>query len=282
MCLLSGLLALQRELSVTIEVVHVDHGLRPESRTDAQFVTDECLRRGVPAHITSLDPMPDGVNLEAWSRESRYRYFARVQQEIAADWILTAHHANDAAETLLMQLISNKEPNGIRVRDDDRRLLRPLLTVRRAELERFAARTKTPFRNDASNDDQTFLRNRVRKTLLPLLEERFDPAVVASLADRALLLGEDERYLSSLAGEMADSVMTAPWGGAEWRNRLLTRLGSIPFSLRWRMVEEILRPDLGFSLGARRAVEGEMVVAGRLILRWVGGELLKFENPSTE
>jgi tRNA(Ile)-lysidine synthase len=285
MGLLAGLGALQRELAISIEVAHVDHGFRVDSALDAEFVRQECSKRGTPFHTTKLPPRPKGVNLEAWARDSRYRYLKTVRDQIGADWIVTAHHANDAAETLLMQLLSNKEPNGIKGADEELRVLRPLLGVRRRDLERFAARFKVSFRHDSSNDDETFLRNRVRKTLLPLLETRFDPSIVASLADRAVLLAEDEGYLSSLARLEVDPLQAgATWGSPEWVVGLRSRLDSLPRPLRWRFVEELLRPELGFSLGARKADEvarfvesgrGEVILGGRLALRWVAGEMTK-------
>ena len=169
------------------------------------------------------------------------------------DWVVTAHTANDVAETLLIRLLANKELNSIERKDQRRRCLRPLLDVSRDQIEEYARRYRVECIEDPTNADTALLRNRVRHTLLPRLERDFDPSVVWTLSERAQALASDCQALEVLALGVVSEVGGLQEGDPGWLSRCSTALGSLPFGLQWRVVQALLEPLMGFEVGEKSA-----------------------------
>ncbi len=251
--LLHGLLSIQRLLGLTIEVCHVDHKLRSDSGRDAEFVRDLCARQGIECHIVTLEPRPARENLEAWARNRRYEAFSEVLRRRGLDLVVTAHNANDVAETLLMRLIANKELNTIEYSDPVRSCLRPLITVSRPQIEEYVLGHALEFVEDPTNADVSFIRNRVRAELIPLLGERFDPSIVWILSEQARVIAEDCDGLRQIAEVAAAAVGPLAEQSPTWLQRLRESLGQSPVAVRWRIVQLIFTPFLGFSVGVHKA-----------------------------
>ena len=148
-----------------VEAATVDHGLRPESATEAAMVADWCREQGIP-HAVLYPGEPVAGNVQHWARTQRYRLLEdwRIAQKI--DWIFTAHHADDQLETLLMRLNRGAGVNGLAgIRARQGHILRPLLGVRRAQLLDHVRQQRLPFVNDPSNSDPRFDRATIRKLL---------------------------------------------------------------------------------------------------------------------
>jgi tRNA(Ile)-lysidine synthase len=211
-------------LGVGLSAVHVHHGLRgEEADADLEFVRALCLRLEVPLHVHHAS-VPERVarsreagqteTIEEAARELRYACFARLIAEGHADSVLTAHTLDDQAETVLMKLLRGAWTEGISgihpvvrlqgtgSREPGRsggRIVRPLLSVRRAELEDCLRWQGQVWRTDSSNADEAFTRNRVRHHLLPILRE-YNPAIEKALANLAELARDDEaRWQAELA-----------------------------------------------------------------------------------
>jgi tRNA(Ile)-lysidine synthase len=156
-----------------IELVasHVNHHLRgADSDEDEAFVRDLCARLGVPLHVEDGTLDAEAVRaggVEAAAREVRHARLHAVRERVGGRWIATAHQRNDQAETVLMRLMTGgglAALRGIHPRRDDG-VIRPLLEVRRAEIDEFLRQRGVTARVDASNADPRFLRNRVRAML---------------------------------------------------------------------------------------------------------------------
>ena len=203
-----------------LEAVHFDHGLRGEaSRQDALWCEDFCRARDIAFRKIELRLAP-GPDLEAAARASRLAYYRRIAPVAVA----LAHHADDAAETLLLRLARGSNVSALAALRPVRKLgqvtlLRPLLGRRRAELEAFLrSEGVTDWRNDASNRDNHFARNRLRNELLPALYRALPPARKGLL--RALsALTLDAEYLEQCAEEKLREIgdarvtPTAFWRG---------------------------------------------------------------------
>lgn len=259
--------SLARELTLTIEVAHVNHNLRPDSGMDRDLVTSTAGRMGVRCHVKELsdprsDSAPPGVshsrtwsgNLEAWGREERYAFFTGLQRSLNFDWIVTAHTANDAAETLLMRLIANKETGTILARDERRQVLRPLLRASREQIDEYAHEHQLDWREDSSNLDLSFTRNRIRHRVLPFLEQEFGKGTTRSVAERAAGLGGDDELLDELAHKVATQIGPVTFNSEGWLTRASEVLATTPLSLQWRAVGILFLPILGFPLGPRRSL----------------------------
>jgi len=182
--------------------VHVHHGLSPHADAWSQFCVDYCARLGVPLRVARVDvDRQSRLGLEAAARAARYAILA----ESAADVLLLAHHQDDLAETLLFNLLRGAGVAGAagmpaERRLGARRLLRPLLACRRAELEAYARDHDLAWIDDESNDDTRYSRNFLRHEVLPVVRQRF-PAAGNSLAQAAQHFGEADALLAEVAGD---------------------------------------------------------------------------------
>jgi tRNA(Ile)-lysidine synthase len=205
--LLHALHELHAVLGLSLHAAHVHHGLRAEADLDADVVGRLCERLAIPFHLerVPVDRGGPGAGEEPWSgveaeaRRARYGAFRRLAAATGAARVATAHTADDQAETVLMRLLQGAGPRGLAGIPPKRDLfIRPLIDVRRVEIEADLRRRSEPWVEDAMNRDPRFLRTRIRHELLPYLERRFEPGLVALLgrsADltRALVFDLDRR-----------------------------------------------------------------------------------------
>ncbi len=191
-----------RESTDRLQVAHFNHGLRgAESDKDEAFVQDLC--RGI--QLTCLigragkdRPSVGGKgSIEACARDARYTFLQETAEQIGARYVVTAHTADDQAETILHRIVRGTGLGGLAGMRRARKLgqavtlIRPLLEFSRHELREYLADLGQEYREDESNRDTRMTRNRIRHEVLPMLSERFNPSV-----DEAL------RRLGSLAGEL--------------------------------------------------------------------------------
>ena len=202
--MLDALLLLAPSHGWRVVAAHLDHGLRPSSPDDVSFCRELCRRLGVPLRVGAADvharAARDGRGIEAAAREERYAFLRGVQAQEEASAIAVAHTRDDQAETLLMRLLRGAGRRGLAgMRERTGDLLRPILSVSRAEvLAHLEARGLT-WREDPTNSDPAFLRNRVRAELLPLLEARFNPAAREAVARAAEVLADEDALLAEWA-----------------------------------------------------------------------------------
>lgn len=248
-------------LSVQLVVAHLDHGLRKASVEDADWVNQQCAKLGVPVVVQSANirkrARDTADNLEQAARNARYDFFRKASEEHAAQLVLTGHTLDDQAETILMRLVRGSAAEGLAgietVRtlapDTEILLARPLLSwARRNDTEHYCRTRRVRFRVDEMNSDERFVRVRVRKQLLPLMQS-FNNRIVEALSRTAILLREDARALSEEAekllqeaaanGEKADK-------GSRLRVTLKTEvLEGAPRSIRKRALRLWISRELG-------------------------------------
>jgi tRNA(Ile)-lysidine synthase len=187
---------------LALTAAHLDHGLRAESAADAAFVADLCAGLGVPllAARRAVRARP-GESPEAAARRVRYRFLQAAARKAGAKALATAHHADDLAETVLMRLLAGAGSAGLAAMARPRPgVLRPLLDHPKADLVAYAERRNLAFREDASNRDPRFDRNRVRAEVLPALAA-VNPNVVATLGREARVLADEADFLARTAAE---------------------------------------------------------------------------------
>ncbi len=207
--LLDVLTALSKPLAFELSAVHVNHGISGNAAKWGHFCTQLCYSYAIPVSVSYLKiKKTPGMSLEAVAREKRYQIFNRQQ----ADYVLLAHHLDDQAETLLLQLFRGAGVKGLSAMPTVRKqgagtapaILRPLLEVSRSSIETYAAQHCLNWIVDESNDSITFNRNFLRHEILPVLGERYPNyakilrRTSQHMAEAALLLDElaelDARY----------------------------------------------------------------------------------------
>ena len=164
-----------------IAAATVDHGLRSDSAAEAQYVAEICAARAIPHDILRPAEAISG-SLQAAARRARYALLGDWRVARGIDWLLTAHHADDQLETMVMRLARASGVGGLAgVRARQGHVLRPLLHLRRASLQQYVAAAGLRPVDDPSNRDDRFDRARIRKTLAG--QDFLDPAAVAVSAD---------------------------------------------------------------------------------------------------
>ena len=217
LCLLHALHALRAlapELGLRLHVAHLDHGLRATSAADAAWVRALCVAWELPCTLDRCDVRAlaerEGRSLEDAARQARYRFLAQVARQVGARAVAVGHTADDQAETVLLHLIRGTGLEGLagmapdaawplpdEQGTDGLRLLRPLLALTRADTEAYCAAVGLTPRQDESNRDLAYARNRVRLELLPLLRE-LNPGITATLGRTAAAIAGDVAALRSV------------------------------------------------------------------------------------
>lgn len=184
---------------------HLNHCLRgEESDKDEEFCRQLTAGYPIPFLSSRVDvrkmAQSGGLSLEDAGRRARSNFLCQLRETHGAAAVALAHHADDQAETVLMRLIRGSGMTGLSgmAYRNSSSFVRPLLNISRADIEQYLRRHALAWREDASNRDTTFLRNRIRHELLPLLET-YNPAIRTALSTTASVVGGDEELLDELA-----------------------------------------------------------------------------------
>lgn len=218
MCLLDFLLEWCQGSGGTVIAAHFHHGLRGAAADrDAAFVRDWCARREVPYLLgwgdTRALAKQEGLSAEEAARRLRYGFLTRAAQQADCRWIATGHHADDNAETMLLNLCRGTGSRGLagipQVRGN---VVRPFLDVSRAALERYAAARGLPHVEDETNaDPEAAARNLLRQTVLPALRQ-INPRVIEHMNRTAGLLRQESAALDLAASALAKQAEEMPRG----------------------------------------------------------------------
>jgi tRNA(Ile)-lysidine synthase len=261
-CLLDVLARLSPGMDLTLVAAHFDHGLRgEEDASETRFVARLASERGA-VFETEKAPVSlhdRGGSLEERAREARYAFLDRVRQGHGARRVAVGHTLDDQAETVLMRLLRGAGLSGLSAIPPVREpgIVRPLIRVRRREVEGYLEARGIPWRTDPTNLLAGPLRNRIRLELLPRLLEH-QPRLVERLGEMADLAREEDAFLEGLARDWLDEQR----GAAEDGRVVLPRpaLAGLPAALRRRVVRQALGSAKGGLAGVQRnhvaAVEG--------------------------
>lgn len=217
MCLLELMTTWGQEQGYTVTAAHFHHQLRGEAADrDERFVRDYCAARGIPFVSGTGDTRALGksehLSIEEAARKLRYAFLERAASEHGCARILTAHHADDSAETMLLNLLRGTGLKGLTGIPAVRgRICRPFLEIPRVELERYAEAHGIPHIEDETNQADDAARNVLRHQVLPVLKE-LNPRSVENMARTAALLREDEAVLDADGARLAALARPVPNG----------------------------------------------------------------------
>lgn len=206
-CLLFALLELRKKLDFRLAVCHVNHQIRGKSADeDEAFVRRLCEERGIPFWAfhenVELIAAKRKQSLEEAGRMVRREAFETVRREVGGTKIATAHHKNDSAETLLMNLARGTGLKGMcAIRPVNGIWIRPLLCLERREIEAWLKEQNLPYRQDETNDEDEYMRNRVRHQIIPELEKQVNTRAVRHFCDAAGQVQEVWDYLEAQTQE---------------------------------------------------------------------------------
>ena len=200
--LLHVLQQLRREGELRLFAVHVNHQLRRGADQDERFVESLCSRWQIPCTCIKIRIKREigKSSLEELAREKRLTAMIAVAKQCRADTIALGHQRDDLAETVLMRILRGTGLLGLQsilpLREiKGKKIIRPLIETSREQILAYARKNKLPFRTDPTNATDRFLRNKIRRQLLPLLEKNFNPNIREVLADLSAVSGADYALL---------------------------------------------------------------------------------------
>lgn len=211
--MLHALWRIQHEVPSRLHVATLNHGLRAEAAQDTALVEALAHDLGLPVTVGQVDCVALSrrwsIGLEAAARRARYDFLADVAQQQHAMTIMTAHHADDQAETVLLHLLRGSGIDGLEGMSvlaqvpghNDLLLARPMLSITRAEIERYCQENQLRYVQDASNADPRFTRNRIRHEVLPILAT-INPQIGDSLRRLADVAQVDSAYLRQISAAL--------------------------------------------------------------------------------
>lgn len=267
-CLLDYLHKLGQQRGFTAAAGHLNHLMRPTAQRDEDFVRAFCRERGIPFYTERADVygLCDTweLTVEETGRRARYEFLQRTAAAIGAARIATAHHRDDLAETVILQLLRGTGPQGLTgippVRGN---IIRPLLDTSRRDIERYIEENGLTYVTDETNGDTAYARNRLRLEIWPMLEG-INSEAAAHIARTADILRRENAYLDELAAARLPETGCAVDCGA---------LLAAPEALRPRMLRLLLE-RLGTGrkdLGAVHLETLERLAAGEGMLALPGG-----------
>lgn len=202
MCLVDVLQKIANKSSVTIVIAHVNYGLRgSDSLADERLVKKYAKKYNIICEVLTCDDSLEGSENE-W-RNIRYDFFKKILLKHGATKIAVAHTKNDQAETILGHLLRGsglQGLSGMRQSSEDN-IIRPLLTVLREDVLEYCHKYDIAYNFDKTNEDTTFMRNRLRKKLIPELVKSYNPKIIDTLASTATIIADDQNLLESLQEE---------------------------------------------------------------------------------
>ena len=198
MALLHMLLELRKTMSLSLICAHVNHNVRKESQEEFTFVRDFCRDHDVVFEGMMIEKYGDD-NFHNEARNIRYHFFEEVVQKYQANYLVTAHHADDLMETILMRLVRGSTLKGYAgfekvVEKDHYLLVRPLIMYTKEELIDYVRRHHVPYREDSSNHKMNYTRNRYRKYVLPFLKQE-DKSVHKKFLKFSTLLQDADHFI---------------------------------------------------------------------------------------
>lgn len=218
MAMLHAMYLLKKQEGFSLFVVTVNHCIRPESREDADFVVQECAALGIPCTMVSLalgDVEQTAARrkrgIEEAARFLRLQAFEDTAVKVHAHYILTAHTRNDNLETVLMRFFQGSSVSGLQgIRGQRGKYIRPLLTITRDEVIRFLTLYEYRWREDKTNNETRWLRNRIRHILIPALEETF-AAYQAGMEKTLEHVAFDESFITDTYDTLKHTGRLDPW-----------------------------------------------------------------------
>ena len=205
--LLASLWELRKEWALKLALAHFNHRLRQRADEDERFVRKVASEYALPLFVESEDvrsyARSKSLNLEEAGRQLRYAFLEKTAKKWRASKIATGHTMTDQAETFLMRLLRGSGPRGLGGVYPlvEGLVIRPLLQVKREEIEAYLSKQHLPYRVDESNFDRRFLRNRIRLDLIPYIKQNFEPEIVSSLGRIASIIREEDSLLEKIAQE---------------------------------------------------------------------------------
>ncbi len=211
-CLTHALFTLGKEMRISLYAAHLNHGIRGgEAKRDEEFARAFCEKIGIAFFSKTADipaiSRASGESEESAGRKARYAFFKEICDKYGINKIVTAHNKNDNAETVLMNFMRGSSLGGLCGIPYKRgNIVRPLLDVSREEIESYCRDNSLEYVTDSTNLSDGYTRNKIRHSLIPMIQREFNPNFVNTVTDNSALIREDSEYIDALAKEAYNKI----------------------------------------------------------------------------
>jgi len=212
-CLLHILLQIQKDLDFKIYVAHINHGIREEAKSDAEYVRKFCAENHIEFYLKEINVIQvsknEKISTEEAGRKVRYSFFEDILNKVNGNKIATAHTASDNAETILMNLMRGTGTTGLKGIQPKRnnKYIRPLIECNRKEIEEYCKNANLNPRHDKTNDENIYTRNKIRNILIPFIEKEFNPNFVTSLNRLSEIVSTENEYLDQITDKIYKEIL---------------------------------------------------------------------------
>jgi tRNA(Ile)-lysidine synthase len=219
---------IRRKPDVTLVVAHFNHGIREDSVQDEKLVEETAKKYSLKYEVGHGN-LPAGAS-EDTARKARYKFLEAVQDKYSADGIITAHHQDDLIETVFMNLLRGSGYRGLVSIKTNKKVMRPLLNVTKQELIKYAERNKLVWREDTTNDDESYMRNYIRKNLTSQLNAEDYKNIISATDKIADTVAEREKLIATISHYVIDNDHIAR-----------SRYNGLPLVVRYELIVHWLR-----------------------------------------
>lgn len=243
-CLTHALSELKDGLGIEVAAAHLNHGIRgEEALRDEMFARNFCDLLGIKCYTKTVDiphmAHQNGESEETSGRKARYTFFGELCEKYGFTKIATAHNKNDNAETILMNFMRGSGINGlcgIPVSRDN--IIRPIIGVTRSNIEEYCKKNKLEYVTDSTNLTDEYTRNKIRNTLIPLIQKEFNSNFISTVSDNGHLIKEDCKFIEKQAfGAYEKTVNNS--------SVKISELLTLDISIRRRVIRMILKDIYG-------------------------------------
>lgn len=214
-CLLHTLARLAEELNISVYAAHVNHMIRKEAVSDRDFAEQFCKMLNIPFFEKTVDVRKfaetNNLSDEEAGRQVRYSFFKELSDKLGNAKIATAHNRNDCAETILMNFMRGSGLSGlcgIPYSRNSNTVIRPILNLSRQQIEQYCIDNNINFVTDKTNFEEIYTRNKIRLTLIPYIEENFNPAFIERITSNSDILSDENDFINISAQKVYNNIVT--------------------------------------------------------------------------
>jgi len=203
---------LKQELKIELVVAHINHMIRPEANEEEQFVKEFCEKIDVAFYSKRIEVEKyannNKIGLEEAGRKIRYEFFDEVLNEVGANKIAIAHNKNDKVETVIMHALRGSGVSGLQgIQPNNNKIIRPIIEIERAEIEKYCKEQNLNPRIDKSNFDNTYTRNKIRNVVIPYIIKEFNPNFVDTMTRLSEVITEENEFLNKLTEKQYKNIL---------------------------------------------------------------------------
>ena len=200
-CLLNILYNIKERLKIELYVAHVNHLIRKEAKSDAEFVKEFCDSKDIEFFYKECDvkekAQTEKISTEEAGRNARYEFFEEIANKYSINKIAIGHNKNDLAETLIMNILRGTGTQGLKaILNKNGKYIRPLLDVDREKIEEYCEKNNLKPRIDLTNFENNYTRNKIRNIVIPYVKKEFNPNIVETLTRLSQIATEEQDFIN--------------------------------------------------------------------------------------